>query len=367
MILKYCKILAYPAINTVGDCSKASYVISACQTIKDKAKNIEPQKSTFTVGEIYWTCYDSSGGWERPVWAILLNCISFHSTLLVAHNSLLHFFTSHVVRGFFSYFVSLALHVSFHNMSVHTRPSDTSNLLKQLPYHLGPSTSWWHSWWLCRWFRKTLAKQLIHFSANDEVINQQDRRWQWTMGRRERNAINQWLSFASSFLSLSFLLWSAEEVLRWLNSQSVTKVSRQHCGAGTLLCLLSSSKTFWLWLCLFPNLYVYQRCHWVAGIKRLHFGREQREEEGLTLLSKLGIMVSVIQEPNLDPDARTVMGLLTPVNFPQPGGQRERMYLYRKYVFTPDSETVNTKESESEKHLGPVQSLSSLINFWWWV
>lgn len=31
-------------------------------------------------------------------------------------------------------------------------------------------------------------------------------------------------------------------------------------------------------------------------------------------------MVSVIQEPKRDPDARTVMGLLTPVNFPQPGG-----------------------------------------------
>lgn len=44
--------------------------------------------------------------------------------------------------------------------------------------------------------------------------------------------------------------------------------------------------------------------------------------QGLTLLSELGIMVSVIQEPNLEPDARTVMGLLTPVNFPQPGGQR---------------------------------------------
>lgn len=46
--------------------------------------------------------------------------------------------------------------------------------------------------------------------------------------------------------------------------------------------------------------------------------------EKLTLLSELGIMVSVIQEPNLDPDARTVMGLLTPVSFPQPGGQRGR-------------------------------------------
>lgn len=163
-------------------------------------------------------------------------------------------------------------------------------------------------------------------------------------GVRERSTINQWLSFASSLLSPSFLLWSAEEVRRWLNSQSVTKVSWQHCGAGTFLFLLSSSKSFRQWLCLFPNLSVYQRCHWVAGIKRLHFGREQREEEGLTLLSKLGIMVSVIQEPNLDPDARTVMGLLTPVNFPQPGGQRERMYLYRKCVFTLDSNTVNTQE-----------------------
>jgi len=43
----------------------------------------------------------------------------------------------------------------------------------------------------------------------------------------------------------------------------------------------------------------------------------------LTLLSELGIIVSVIQEPNLDPEARTVMGLLTPVSFPQPGDRTQ--------------------------------------------
>lgn len=52
-------------------------------------------------------------------------------------------------------------------------------------------------------------------------------------------------------------------------------------------------------------------------------------KEELTLLSELGIMVSVIQEPNLDPDARTVIGLLTPVSFPQPEGQRDA-HLCRK-------------------------------------
>ena len=41
----------------------------------------------------------------------------------------------------------------------------------------------------------------------------------------------------------------------------------------------------------------------------------------LTLLSELGIIVSVIQEPNREPEARTVMGLLTPVSFPQPARQ----------------------------------------------
>lgn len=39
----------------------------------------------------------------------------------------------------------------------------------------------------------------------------------------------------------------------------------------------------------------------------------------LTRLSALGAIVSVIQEPNRDPMARMVMGLLTPVSFPQPG------------------------------------------------
>lgn len=43
----------------------------------------------------------------------------------------------------------------------------------------------------------------------------------------------------------------------------------------------------------------------------------------LTLLSELGIIVSVIQEPNLDPEARTVMGLLTPVSLPQPGDRTQ--------------------------------------------
>lgn len=38
----------------------------------------------------------------------------------------------------------------------------------------------------------------------------------------------------------------------------------------------------------------------------------------LTLLSELGIMASVIQEPKRDPEALTVIGLLTAVRRPQP-------------------------------------------------
>lgn len=37
-----------------------------------------------------------------------------------------------------------------------------------------------------------------------------------------------------------------------------------------------------------------------------------------TLLSELGIMASVIQEPKRDPEALTVMGLLTAVRRPHP-------------------------------------------------
>lgn len=37
-----------------------------------------------------------------------------------------------------------------------------------------------------------------------------------------------------------------------------------------------------------------------------------------TLLSELGIIASVIQEPKRDPEARTVIGLLTAVKRPQP-------------------------------------------------
>lgn len=48
-------------------------------------------------------------------------------------------------------------------------------------------------------------------------------------------------------------------------------------------------------------------------------------------------MVSVIHEPNRDPDARTVMGLLTPVNLPQPESQRtERREMPYKSIYRTD-------------------------------
>lgn len=74
------------------------------------------------------------------------------------------------------------------------------------------------------------------------------------------------------------------------------------------------------------SMFVNYACGW-QGLKGSTSG-VSIEKEGLTLLSELGIMVSVIQEPNLDPDARTVMGLLTPVSFPQPGGQRRERYTF---------------------------------------
>lgn len=43
----------------------------------------------------------------------------------------------------------------------------------------------------------------------------------------------------------------------------------------------------------------------------------------LTRLSALGVIVSVIHDPKREPDARMVMGLLTPVSFPQPGREGE--------------------------------------------
>ena len=45
--------------------------------------------------------------------------------------------------------------------------------------------------------------------------------------------------------------------------------------------------------------------------------------QSLTRVSELGAIVSVIQEPKRDPMARMVMGLLTPVSFPQPGRQEQ--------------------------------------------
>ena len=43
-----------------------------------------------------------------------------------------------------------------------------------------------------------------------------------------------------------------------------------------------------------------------------------------TLLSELGIMASVIQEPKRDPEALTVIGLLTTVRRPQPGMRMQK-------------------------------------------
>lgn len=48
-------------------------------------------------------------------------------------------------------------------------------------------------------------------------------------------------------------------------------------------------------------------------------GKSQFLGVALTRLSVLGVIVSVIQDPKRDPEARMVMGLLTPVSFPQPG------------------------------------------------
>lgn len=66
--------------------------------------------------------------------------------------------------------------------------------------------------------------------------------------------------------------------------------------------------------------------------------KTHRSTERLTLLSELGIMVSVIHEPNLDPDARTVMGLLTPVSLPQPGVKEaeevKEMHIHKLYTNT---------------------------------
>lgn len=111
------------------------------------------------------------------------------------------------------------------------------------------------------------------------MINQLELQWQRKTRRRERDAINQWLSFASPFLSLSFLLQSAEEVLLRQNSQSVTEVSRQHCCEG--ICFLlrrwQSLESFWQWLWLYFNLYVCELCLWVTGIKGFYFRGEHRK------------------------------------------------------------------------------------------
>lgn len=93
--LKYGEILfRYLAINTISDWSKESNEISASQMMKEKAQGIQSQKLTFSVGNIYWACYDSSWGWKRPSWSLLFNFISFYSPLQMANNSLFHFSTT---------------------------------------------------------------------------------------------------------------------------------------------------------------------------------------------------------------------------------------------------------------------------------
>lgn len=52
-------------------------------------------------------------------------------------------------------------------------------------------------------------------------------------------------------------------------------------------------------------------CGGGGGVKRQSFYTR-------TLLSELGIIASVIQEPKRDPEALTVIGLLTVVRRPQP-------------------------------------------------
>jgi len=56
------KSLMCLAINTIGDLSKESIVISASKVIKDKDQGIQSKKLTFSAGNIYLACYDSGWG-----------------------------------------------------------------------------------------------------------------------------------------------------------------------------------------------------------------------------------------------------------------------------------------------------------------
>lgn len=55
------------------------------------------------------------------------------------------------------------------------------------------------------------------------------------------------------------------------------------------------------------------------GLSPLSPGVSPGVSPALTRLSALGVIVSVIHDPKREPEARMVMGLLTPVSFPQPG------------------------------------------------
>lgn len=142
------------------------------------------------------------------------------------------------------------------------------------------------------------------------MINQLELQWQRGIGRRERDAIHQWLSFASHF---SLFLSTSIAHKKSYSGKTVNQSLKYHDSVAVRdIQLWETSACYWQWLWLYFILYACWTTKCVTGIKRL------------TLLSELGIMVSVIQEPNLDPDARTVMGLLTPVSFPQPRGQKKR-------------------------------------------
>lgn len=60
------------------------------QVIKDKDQDIQSQKWTFSVRNIYLSCYDSLQERKRPSSSLLLNFISFHSLLHVANNTVFH-------------------------------------------------------------------------------------------------------------------------------------------------------------------------------------------------------------------------------------------------------------------------------------
>lgn len=142
--------------------------------------------------------------------------------------------------------------------------------------------------------------------------------------------------------------WSAEEVLRWLNSQSVTNSIRPTLQSGNVFSLVSCQPTtenFCQWLWLFLNLPASRWRRWVEVIKQSALRCEQRKGRGAYSVVQAGD--HGVRHPGAEPWA----GCAHCDGIADAGQLPTACRLKPRNVFIQSCETLSTPKNRTHKKL----------------